>query len=322
MNYIRVFVLSFFLSFSTFGQFTYEHLKVDYASSITYKNLQIIPIRGNNSFFEASINRGMQATRNYLPLRDALEGGNLIIRDQAGVNRLLIDNLSNQPVMLMSGEILTGGKQDRVIGQDMVLPPNTRRNRVPVYCVEKERWSSPKKWKYYHEGSMHLRRVVDQSQNQQQVWQEIAYELKQDKISSNTQAYTSHSKNRQYATLEAEYLQVFKFNSFSDSQNIVGLIGISGNVVIGCDIVASAELFQREYEGLIFSYVDEAITYGLPVNIAGSSIKQYADNLLSNERMQQAFIRQYGKAFMHNGRLIHITTFNDRETLQNFEAFD
>ncbi|MEO0896864.1 MAG: DUF6569 family protein [Bacteroidota bacterium] len=321
MRYTFLFIVGVVLSMPLFGQFTYDHVMVDYASAITYKNLKLVPIRSRPSFLEEANNPGRVDTQNYLSLRNAIETNQLIIRDRAGVNRLIMDNLSNQPIMLMSGEILKGGKQDRVIAKDFILQPNTVRNRVPVYCVEEKRWSSPKQWTYYHEGSMHLRRVVDQAQNQRKVWQEIAYELKRDGLSSKTRAYTSHSGNSQYSAIEAEYLQEFAFNDFTNPNDIVGIMGISGSVVIGCDLLASPELFNREYEGLVYSYVDEAITYGLPVDITDGAIKRYADKLLSNERMQQAFIKQYGKAFMMDGKLIHITTFDDRITVDELEAF-
>ncbi|MEM6265806.1 MAG: DUF6569 family protein [Bacteroidota bacterium] len=321
MRYVCIFLLSCITS-SLFGQFTYDNLMVDYGSAITYQNLQLVPIRAKDNFFQQQ-NSATQSARSevrYTPLREAMERDLLFIRDRGKVNRLFIDNLSNEQVVLLSGEILRGGKQDRVIGQDMVLPPNTTGNRVPVFCVEEKRWSSPKQWSYYHEGSMHLRRVVDQSQNQSQIWREVAYELKQDNVSSKTRAYTSHSKNPQYAALEQEYLQAFALDSFPETGNIVGIVGMSGSVVIGCDIFISPELFQGEYAGLVFSYIDEAITFGLPVDITYGAIKQYCDKLLSNERMQRSFIQQYGKSFTYDGRIVHITTFNDRVTIGEYEA--
>ena len=162
--------------------------------------------------------------------------------------------------------------------------------------------------------------MVDQSQDQRQVWREVAYELKRDDVSSSTRAYTSHSKDPQYAALENDYVQAFAPNAFPDPSSIVGIIGVSGSIVLGCDIFASTDLFQGEYTGLVFSYIDEAITYGLPVDITFGALKQYSDKLLSNERMQEAFIRQYGKSFTHNGKIIHITTFNDRVTVGEYES--
>lgn len=320
MRHLCVLLFSVGICSPLFGQFTYDHLMVDYGSAITFENLQLIPVRAKDSFFNAPANRARGTSLNYVTLRDAMARDLLRIKDRAGVNQLLIDNLSDEPVIVLSGEILKGGKQDRIIGQDMVLPPNTRRNRVPVFCVEEKRWSAPKKWSYYHEGSMHLRRVVDQSHNQGQVWQEVAYELERDHVSNRTRAYTSHSKNATYAALESEYLQAFAIDALRDPGSMVGIIGVSGSVVIGCDVFATTELFQSEYLGIIFSYIDEAITYGLPVDITQGAIQQYSDKLFSNERMQRAFILQYGKSFTHEGKIIHITTFDDRETWRDYES--
>ncbi|MDX2284506.1 MAG: DUF6569 family protein [Bacteroidia bacterium] len=303
-----------------FGQFTYEHLTVDYESAIAFRNLQLVPIREKTAGVMIPVNQGSGTSEQFTSLRDAMARNLLRIVDQAGVNQLLIDNLSDEPVLLLSGEILKGGKQDRMIGRDMVLPPNSRRNRVPVFCVEEKRWSSPKTWSYYHEGSMHLRRVVDQAQDQQQVWKEVAYELNRDRVASGTQAYTSHGNNPAFAALEQEYVRVFALEAFSDPGSIAGMLAVSGSVVLGCDVFASPALFLSEYEGLVFSYIDEAITYGLPVDMTTEAIRQYSDKLFSNERMQKAFIQQYGKAFTYEGRIIHITTFNDRETLRDYDA--
>ncbi len=320
MRFICTLFLGLGMLCPLFGQFTYENLRVDYGSAITFRNLQLVPIREKQSAFLTPVNQAPENPQQFTSLRDAMARRLLRIEDRAGVNQLLIDNLSNEPVLLMSGEILKGGKQDRIIGQDMVLPPNSRGNRVPVYCVEEKRWSSPKEWSYYHEGSMHLRRIVDQAQNQRQVWQEVAHELRRDNVSSGTRAYTSHGSNPAYAALEQEYLQAFSLEAFSDPGSLIGVMGVSGSVVLGCDVFASPALFLSEYPGLVFSYIDEAITYGLPVDITIEAVQQYSDKLFSNERMQRAFIQQYGKSFTYEGRVIHITTFNDRETLRDYES--
>lgn len=321
MRHLCILLLSAGLLSPLFGQFTYDHLTVDYGSAVTFDNLRLIPIRAKDSFSQTPVQQARGSSPNYVALRDAMAQDLLRIVDRGGVNRLFIDNLSDQPVIMLSGEVLKGGKQDRVIAKDIVLPPNTRRNSVPVYCVEEKRWSiSPKEWSYYHEGSMHLRRVVDQSQDQRQVWREVSYELKRDGVSSGTRAYTSHGKNAAYAALEREYLQAFTLRAFPNPDDIVGFVSITGSVVIGCDVFAFHDLLQSEYAGLIFSYIDEAITYGFPVDITQGAVRQYCDKLFSNERMQAAFIRQYGKSFTYEGRILHITTFNDRETLLEYES--
>ena len=40
----------------------------------------------------------------------------------AQVNQLVLVNNSKRPLILLAGEIVTGGKQDRVIGKDRIIP--------------------------------------------------------------------------------------------------------------------------------------------------------------------------------------------------------
>ena len=51
-------------------------------------------------------------------------------RGSAEVNRLVLVNNSDRPLLLLAGEVVTGGKQDRVIGVDRIVPPSP----VPLIC--------------------------------------------------------------------------------------------------------------------------------------------------------------------------------------------
>ncbi len=58
----------------------------------------------------------------------------------ANVNRLLVLNTSNRPLYLMPGEVISGGQQDRTIGEELVLEPSGKPQEVEVFCVEQGRW--------------------------------------------------------------------------------------------------------------------------------------------------------------------------------------
>jgi hypothetical protein len=60
--------------------------------------------------------------------------------DAAEVNRLVLINNSKQPLLLLAGEIVTGGKQDRVIGKDRIVPAESDPVDLSVFCVEPGRW--------------------------------------------------------------------------------------------------------------------------------------------------------------------------------------
>jgi len=313
---ILLITLFFFIS-PAFAQFTYENLEVDYAGAYQFKDLKIIPIRSKPGFIEA--NKQAASLSNALSLRQALATNQASISERINsrgrirptVNTLTIENFSDQPIFLMSGEVVTGGMQDRVIARDVVIQPRSGRVDIPVYCVEEGRWTDntkKEKFKNYHEASMHLRKVIDRDQNQAAVWKEIKKENRRDNIRSSTDAYTAHASSPEYIRRENEYLTFFN-EKFRNKENIVGIVGVSGGVVIGCDIFATSELFYREYNNLIFAYIDEVLTFGMPVTMTDAMVKSYMDNLLTNRRMQQRFVRQNGKMFKQGEQIIHITTY-------------
>jgi hypothetical protein len=61
-------------------------------------------------------------------------------RDSAEVNRLVLINNSKRPLLLLAGEIVAGGKQDRVIGKDRIVPAESDPVDLSVFCVEPGRW--------------------------------------------------------------------------------------------------------------------------------------------------------------------------------------
>ena len=60
--------------------------------------------------------------------------------DGAEVNRLVLVNNSKRPLLLLAGEIVAGGKQDRVIGKDRIVPAESDPVDLSVFCVEPGRW--------------------------------------------------------------------------------------------------------------------------------------------------------------------------------------
>lgn len=305
-------VVILFISIASFGQITYQNVYVDYNGAREYEKLKIIPIRAKEGFLDSNMNTALNLYNNALTLQNAMQQDLVKIEDRLGVNNLQFSNNSNQPIYLMSGEVVAGGRQDRIIANDMVLPPNSNRVSVPVFCVEEGRWGNNSKYKYYHEGSMHLRKKVDMERNQRAVWKEIDEENEKDNVKTGTHAYTAHSNNRQFVMKENEYLAQFLLESFGNTSNIIGIVAMTGDMVIGCDIFATPQFFEREFNTIIYSYIDEAISFGIPLTITNQQVRTYMDNLLSNEVAQRRFIQRYGKIFEENGKVIHITTYDAR----------
>src|SRR5574340_490029 len=79
--------------------------------------------------------------KNYLTLAEAIEQRKVVVHETGHVNQLQVENLSRQDVYIQSGEIVKGGKQDRVLSDDIILPPTSGKVDVKAFCVEHGRWT-------------------------------------------------------------------------------------------------------------------------------------------------------------------------------------
>ena len=59
----------------------------------------------------------------------------------AQVNQLVLMNRGKRPLLLLAGEVVSGGKQDRIIGKDRIVPIGAAPLPLDVFCVEHGRWT-------------------------------------------------------------------------------------------------------------------------------------------------------------------------------------
>lgn len=98
----------------------------------TYANLSIFLLHGKDAI----------TGRNFLTLNEALEQKKIIVHETSNVNLLSVENTSvDAEIFIQSGDIVKGGRQDRLISYDMLLPPKSGNVPIPSFCVEAGRWS-------------------------------------------------------------------------------------------------------------------------------------------------------------------------------------
>ena len=77
-----------------------------------------------------------------LTLEEALTKNAVQVIETDRVNELQIENIGAEPVFIQSGDIVKGGKQDRVLTVSLLLVPNSGRVPIASFCVEQGRWSA------------------------------------------------------------------------------------------------------------------------------------------------------------------------------------
>lgn len=294
----------------SFAQLTYDQLYVDYDSAITYKNLRIIPIRNRGISNNAS-----PALNNTISFSQAMQQGLITVQERGtaaieNVHWLSLYNNSNKNILVSSGEVLAGGRQDRIVTKDTLVMAKSGRIDLPVMCVEENRWSDKdKKFVYQRMANTHLRKALDESRNQVLVWKEINNQLERDKIKNKTLSYLSRDKDKAFTALQTEYWQYFQNKFRQADSNIVGIVCMSGDKLLGSDIFDGSNLFYGKLEPLMQGYIEEATIFGGPPIVSDKQVHSYLDQFLQDEASQEAFVKQHGRLFKAAGRVIHITTY-------------
>lgn len=278
-----------------------------------YKNLAIYPLLAGEQFSQET-----KGTADYTTLEEALKTRKVIITEtgatgQSGdeVNRLYIENISNDTIFIMAGEVVKGGKQDRVIGDDMILYPKSGRINLDVYCVEHNRWSYKSDHNfgnYYSVSSNSVRKKAVVDKDQSGVWNEVDKVTEKQNAKTSTATYTAISQSDSYKQQLEEYMNYFT-SSLNKLPNCIGFVGVSGDKIIGCDIFAGTELFRKQMKNLLNSYITEAITHGSEARPIETSVKKYLDEFLNDKPDQDVKIKEKGVQFEEKGKKLHINTY-------------
>jgi len=269
---------------------------------VTYENIAIFPV-------VSSSNRD---TGIFLTLEDGLSNGEVIVHEQGGdglartrdgrpvavpeyssgpsVNQLVLINRSKRPLILLAGELVSGGKQDRIIAKDRIVAPGSEPLPLDVFCVEHGRWSSGSQFtaaKTMVHPSVREQAAVNQ--NQTEVWASVrsgttaaAPRASAGGRATASPAITSAdiSATVAGAAPTQSYEKIYKGTRVSASvdtfvdevqrrfsrvmnglkgERVVGVVVAYGGEVAWSDIFASGDLFDHYWNKLLRSYAVEAL---------------------------------------------------------------
>jgi hypothetical protein len=77
-----------------------------------------------------------------LSLQEALAKGSVQVVETGRVNELQIENTGPEAVFIQAGDIVKGGRQDRVLTVSLLLAAKSGRVPIASFCVEQGRWSA------------------------------------------------------------------------------------------------------------------------------------------------------------------------------------
>jgi hypothetical protein len=269
---------------------------------ITYENISIFPVVSGSS----------QDTSSFLTLEEGLASGEVIVSERgatgiirrrgetrpiavpqydngASVNQLVLINRSKRPLLLLAGELVSGGKQDRIIGKDRIVPVGAEPLPLDVFCVEHGRWIGTSSQFSASKTIVHpsVREQAAVEQKQTEVWaavasgstararSSVALSAPAPRLSTDALADTisSEAPTQSYRKIYEGTRIGGSVDSFVDQlqrrfaratsglkgERVVGVVVAYGGEVAWSDIFASSDLFHQYWSKLLRSYAVEAL---------------------------------------------------------------
>jgi hypothetical protein len=225
----------------------------------SYRNLVVYPLFTSN-----------RARRGYWTLDQALAKGLIRISEKGGgsVPELLVENQSDEPIFLLAGEIVTGGKQNRVVSQDILLAPRSGPVGLGVFCVEQGRWTQRTQYFGAEKELAHgkLRQELNAPMvSQSLVWNEVARKAS---AVAATVPNETHYLGKIYESGDVRRDLDDYTRAIVWTQDANGMAVMIGGRVVGVELFGDSETFARLRDKLLRSYAVDAIEVTNPVKLA------------------------------------------------------
>lgn len=229
---------------------------------VYYQNLTIIPV----------YNTKIKDWTPYVTLEEAFKNRWIEITELQGgqVPKVRLRNLSNKTIYIMGGEILTGCKQDRIVGRDVLLGPRSKHVVLPVYCVEQGRWQSESTGFYSKKnlGTYALRAEAQcaKEESQSKIWNAVSKVARKMNVRSGTSNYQDVCEDKEIKQKIASYERKMQSIPQLHKDSVGVIVGIGGQIV-SVDIFANPELFKRTWTKLLRASALSAISSERSVSI-------------------------------------------------------
>ena len=264
----------------------------------SYEGLALYPV----------VSSAWPSTDGYLTLDEGLQSGQVVVSETGGeilrrsrdgrplpiqggnaqVNRLALVNRSQKRLILLAGEIVSGGKQDRVIAKDRLVAPEGEPLPLDVFCVEHGRWTGATTNFVAAQLMAHpkLRQEVNVAKDQAKVWAEVRGENRSagGGVGSGVAASTAtveavhRSGTGAYSNIAKDARSRRAIEPFADEldrrfkqataelkqEKVVGVVVAYGGELAWADVFANPELFDNYWAKLLRSYVVEALNRPKP----------------------------------------------------------
>jgi hypothetical protein len=281
-----------------------------------HQNMAVAPLMAKNSKLD------------YILFDEALKNG-LMVSETGTVQQLHLTNKTGKEILILQGEYVLGGKQNRMIARNVFLEKGYD-GPVPVNCVQHHRWTpdSHATQRFMSSAKMASKGICyAAARGQQEVWDQVECLMADAGVRSSTSDLNEVYEGKQGEL--SDYLKNFEY--------VNGCVGVAAIIQKGDKKVFAADIFDQSksmkghFNKLIESYAMDALSGG--ADVKGKAKEQITDFIAMLNDCR--FIEQkpislgrdfsidgkiQGAALEYNGKSLYVTFSSRPEQIKQRNA--
>ncbi len=273
-----------------------------------HENLAIIPLKTEKSYIDI------------LTLKKGFELGLAEVKecDNSQVNTLIVKNKAVTPLILIDGEEVVGGDQNRIVNATILIDAKSEMG-IPVSCTEKGRWAYKSEFKQSNYiANYNTRRAKEYASRKHHHYQDVIWSSINDLENENSFASPTSAMEESYENLKIDHNKIIKEFEIVPSQN--GVLIIVDGEIKGFELFLNSEIYKEFHEKILKSYLIDSKIENKTFTINTDAARTVINNALNstfekkkNNGVEEAFEFEndegLGTLYTYKDQIIHLSYF-------------
>ena len=209
-----------------------------------HENIAIIPLRREKNY-----------KIDLLTLEKGIELGLVNVKEceQSQVNTLIVENNAVTPLILIDGEEVVGGDQNRIVSETIIIAPESSM-KIPVNCSEQGRWAYKKEFIHSdYIANYNTRRAKEYARRKNRSVQHTVWSSIHDVENDYSFASPTSALSESYDNLKRNHNEIVKSFEIVKGQN--GVLIIVDGEIKGFEVFLNSDIYKQFHEKIIKSYL-------------------------------------------------------------------
>ena len=286
-----------------------------------YENITVFPLKSDRSYIDI------------ISLKKGLELGLVKVKEceQSQVNTLIVENNAVTPLILIDGEEVVGGDQNRIVNSTILIDANSKM-KVSVSCSEKNRWAYKSEFKQSeYIANYNTRRAKEFASRSSEKFQNVIWSSIDTLEEVNSFSSPTSAMEESYDHMKLKLNDIINNFNVVDNQNGI-LIMVDGEIK-GFELLFNSEIYKDFHSKIQKSYLidcDIKQTVSTVDNSVVEDIIQKALNSTFDKKDSKGLEDAYvfdnydglGTLYIFKNQIIHWSFFKKDENMINDEIKD